>query len=159
MAEFVAEGRAEELRSLPRHESFAAFVHELGEWSQGRALPDGWVPDSTYWLIDDEEFVGNVEIRHCLTDALRLRGGHIGYAVRPTARRRGYGRTALYMALRPCLALGLRHVLVTCDATNEGSRRIIEANSGILEDVVQLPDRPVGTMRYWIDVEAQLQRP
>ncbi len=158
MAEFVVEGRAEVLRYEPRHATFSAFVDELGEWAQGRALPDGWVPGSTYWLIDNEDFVGKVEIRHHLTDALLQRGGHIGYAVRPRARRRGYGRAALRLALRPCLDIGLRRVLVTCDATNEASRRIIEANGGVLEDVVELVDRPVGTMRYWIDVEAQLQR-
>ncbi len=156
MAEFVEEGRPEELGSLPRHASFAGFVDELGEWSKGRALPDGWVPDSRFWLIDDDEFVAKVDIRHRLTEALRLRGGHIGYAVRPTARRRGYGRTVLSLALRPCRDLGLRRILVTCDTTNE-SRRIIEANGGILEDIVEVRDRAVPTMRYWIDVDAQLQ--
>src|SRR5215831_17978063 len=86
MEEFAAEGRGEELGSLAEQPSFAAFVHELAEWSQGRSLPDGWVPGSTYWLIDDDEFVAKVEIRHRLTEALQLRGGHVGYAVRPTGR-------------------------------------------------------------------------
>lgn len=156
MAEFMAEGRDEELRSLPKHRTFAGFVRELADWSQGQALPDGRVPRSHYWLMDGDRFVGVVEIRHHLTEALRLRGGHIAYAVRPSARGCGYGRMALSMAMRPCLNLGLRRILVTCDTTNEASRRIIEANGGVLEDVVRLPDRAVGTMRYWIDPVAQL---
>jgi predicted acetyltransferase len=160
MDEFVAEGRDEELRSLPLHATFAAFVRELDEQSRGEGLPPGWVPGTTLWLIDDDRFVAKVEVRHRLTEALRLRGGHVGHAVRPTARRRGYGTLALALAsaLPVCLSLGLRRILVTCDATNETSRRIIEANGGILEDVVQLSDPVVRTMRYWIDVMARVDR-
>jgi predicted acetyltransferase len=158
MDEFVAEGRAEEAGSLPDQPSFAAFVRELAEWSQGRSLPDGWVPGTTLWMIDAERFIGKVEIRHRLTPALLMRGGHVGYLVRPTARGRGYGRAVLSLALRPCLDLGLRRILVTCDTTNEASRRVIESNGGSLEDVAHIPGRADGTMRYWIDVEAQLDR-
>ncbi|HEY3834313.1 MAG TPA: GNAT family N-acetyltransferase [Acidimicrobiia bacterium] len=156
MAEFIAEGRAEELGTLANHASFADFVRELVDWSQGLGLPAGWVPGSTYWLVDGDRFLGRVQIRHHLTADLRLRGGHVGYAIRPTARRHGYGRMGLAMALRPCLDLQLASILVTCDTTNEGSRRIIEGNGGVLEDVVEVPGRRVGTMRFWIDVVAQL---
>ncbi len=151
--EFEAEGRGDEAGAPPRSDTFAAFVRKLHEYSRGRALPDGWVPGSTFWLVDDEGSVaGTVDIRHRLTDALRLRGGHVGYMIRPSMRRRGYGRRALALALPECRKLGIDHVLVTCDATNDASRRIIEANRGVFEDVVQLADRPVPTMRFWIDL-------
>jgi predicted acetyltransferase len=156
MEEFVAEGRDVELRTLPQHACFADFVDELADWSRGLRLQSGWAPESTFWLVDDEWFIGKVEIRHRLTDTLRRRGGHVGYAIRPSARRRGHGRMAMWQALGPCRDLGLHKVLVTCDVTNEASRRIIVGCGGVLEDVVRLPDREVGTMRYWIDVVAQL---
>ncbi|HEY1741304.1 MAG TPA: GNAT family N-acetyltransferase [Acidimicrobiia bacterium] len=156
MAEFVAEGRAEELRTLPNHSSFSDFIQELFDWSNGVGLPPGWVAGSTYWLVDGARVLGRVEIRHRLTDDLRLRGGHVGYSIRPTARRRGYGRLALAMGLRPCIELGLSKILATCDTTNRASRRIIESNGGVLQDVVDVPGYPAGTMRYWIDVAAQL---
>jgi predicted acetyltransferase len=155
MAEFVAEGRAEELRSLPNHATFTSFVLELHAQAEGRDLPEGWVAGTTLWLVDGDRFIGKVEVRHRLTDALRLRGGHVGYSIRPTMRRRGYGTLALSLVLARCLDLGLDRVLVTCDESNAASRRIIEANGGELEDLVQLRDRAVPTMRYWIDARAQ----
>jgi len=93
-----------------------------------------------------------LEVRTELTDALRRYGGHVGYAIRPSARRQGHGTTALRLALERCRAIGLARVLVTCDETNAASRRIIEANGGVLEDLVVLQGRPARTMRYWIDV-------
>ncbi len=157
MAEFVAEGRHEELRTLPHHADFSSFVAELHEQSEGRGLADGWVPGSTFWLAEGAQFVGFVEVRHRLTDALRVRGGHVGYAIRPTMRRRGNGRLALALVLPHCLELGIDPILITCDETNEASRRIIEANGGELQDVVEVPHRSVRTMRFWIDVRTQLR--
>jgi predicted acetyltransferase len=156
MAEFVAEGREEELGSLPNHARFADFIQELRDWSRGSGPPTGSVPGSMFWLVERARFIGKVEIRHRLTEALRLCGGHVGYAIRPTERHHGYGRTMLSMVLRPCLDLGLSNILLTCDTTNEASRRIIETNGGVLEDVIHLPGRPVGVMRYWIDVADRL---
>jgi predicted acetyltransferase len=158
MAEFVEEGREDELRALPRHETFAAFVAELKAQALGQGLPPGWVAGSTFWLVDDDIFIGKVELRHRLTAGLRMRGGHVGYAIRPTMRRRGHGTTALARALPYCLELGIDPALVTCDETNAASRRIIEANGGRLEGIVHLPDRDVPTMRYWIEVAEQCRR-
>jgi predicted acetyltransferase len=154
IAEFVAEGRSEELRAPSNHATFSSFVAELHAQAEGRDLPHGWVAGTTWWLVDGDRFIGKVEVRHRLTDALRLRGGHVGYSIRPTMRRRGYGTLALSLALPRCLDLGLDRVLVTCDESNEASRRIIETNGGKLEDLVQVDDRAVPTMRYWIDVRA-----
>jgi len=155
MAEFLAEGRDQELRSFGNHATFGSFVQELHDQSEGRGLPDGWVAGSTFWLVDGTHFIGKVEVRHRLTEALRLYGGHVGYSIRPTMRRRGYGTMALAMTLPRCLDLGLDRILVTCDASNHASLRIIEANGGEYDDSVHLEDRPVPTMRFWIDVRRQ----
>lgn len=150
MREYTAEGRADEGEALEVHPSFASFVEELRDHARGRALPPGWVASDDYWLVDGTIYLGRVQIRHELTAALRRYGGHVGYSIRPRARRQGHGTTALRLALRVCRDLGLGRILITCDEPNVASRRIIEANGGVLEDVIQLEGRPSRTLRYWI---------
>ncbi len=154
--ELDAEGRHDVLAPLGEHQSFGELISTLEGQAVGLDLPDGYVPQSTFWLVGPgDAFIGQVEIRHRLTDALRLRGGHIGYAIRPTMRGRGYGTTALSIVFPHCLELGLDRVLVTCDTTNEASQKIIVRNGGELEDVVHIEGRAVPTMRFWIDVARQ----
>jgi predicted acetyltransferase len=151
--EFLAEGRTDEA-AVHDYPSFGAFVRHLRDQARGIGLPDGYVAGSTFWLVDAGVFVGRVEIRHELNDALRRFGGHVGYSVRPSRRRQGFGTEALNLALVQCRTLGIEQVLITCDVDNEASRRIIERNGGVLEDMIKVPGRPVTTMRYWIDVDA-----
>jgi predicted acetyltransferase len=89
--------------------------------------------------------------RHGLNDYLFEQGGHIGYSVRPSARRRGFAGDALRDALPIARELGISRVLITCDETNVGSRRTIEKNGGIYEDSRK------GKRRYWIDSAAPTQ--
>lgn len=110
----------------------------------------GKVPETIYWLIHDTTFIGRLGLRHELNDSLMLFGGNIGYEIRPTWRRRGYGKAILRLGLEKARASGLTRVLVTCDDTNIGSSRIIEANGGIWQDTQLLPGRTVPTRRYWI---------
>jgi predicted acetyltransferase len=117
----------------------------------GLKLPDQ-VPGSTFWLVEDDTYLGRVDIRHRLNDELRRRGGHIGFEIRPSVRRQGYGRLALHLGLVECRRLDIDRVLVTCNVTNIASRRIIEVNGGVLEDVVSLGSDGLEEMRYWIDV-------
>lgn len=105
--------------------------------------PD-WVPMTTLWYVEDDTFLGRLAIRHRLTPFLLERGGHIGYDVRPTARRRGHATAMLRRALPVCRDLGIDRVLVTCDTTNTGSRKVIEAGGGEFED------ERGGKLRYWI---------
>ena len=131
---------------------FAGFVKSVESWAQGKLLPRGWVASSTYWLVDDGEYIGSTNIRHELTDWLLRYGGHIGYAIRPSKRRRGYGRQICRLALDEARKLGLDRVLITCDADNIGSRKIIESNGGRFENELEQPDDESPKRRYWFDL-------
>ena len=109
---------------------------------------EGRVHATYWWIVEDDTYLGAISVRHTLTEFLLDAGGHIGYGVRPTARRRGLAAWALGAVLPSARSLGLTRVLVTCDEDNAGSARIIENNGGVLEDV---RDTDLGrTRRYWI---------
>ena len=133
----------EELRDA---RSFRRFVDALID----DALPEsprkpGYVPCTYLWIVEDDTFLGSLAIRHELNDFLLNEGGHIGYSVRPSARRRGHAAKALAGALPIARELGLPRVLLTCDEDNAGSRATIEKNGGIYEDTRK------GKRRYWVD--------
>lgn len=92
------------------------------------------VPADTYFLVreSDDRIIGMINIRHCLNENLRLIGGHIGYSVRPTERRKGYNKVNLYLELLRCQELGIDEVLMDCDADNLGSARTMQALGGRL---------------------------
>ncbi len=131
---------------------FDDYVRLVRSWAMGAELPHGWVASSNFWLVEEREYIGSINIRHELTDWLRRFGGHIGYAIRPKRRRMGYGTLMCKLALEEARAIGLDRVLITCDADNPGSRRIIEANGGVFENEVPQPDRSVPKQRFWIDL-------
>lgn len=96
--------------------------------------PGNFVPSTTYWWTDADTYLGRINLRHRLNDDLREIGGHIGYDIRPTARRRGHATAMLAAVLPRAAALGITEALVTCDTDNTASRKVIEANGGVLED-------------------------
>ena len=121
----------------------------------GHDLPDGFVHSESLWLVEGETCLGRASLRHTLNERLREFGGHIGYEIRPSARRQGHGRTILRLTLQRARALGLERVLVTCDTDNLGSRGVIEGNGGVLEGEFMLADHPKPLRRYWITPGAQ----
>ena len=158
MAEFRGEGRGDptdtsmigrEIRefgpswALP--EGFARYV----DWLRSQARedtprPDGHVPSTTLWWVQDDHYLGRLAIRHLLTPHLLEVGGHIGYDVRPSARRQGHATAMLRAALPVARGLGIETALVTCDVTNIASRRVIEANGGVFDD--QRGEK----LRFWV---------
>lgn len=155
--EALEEGKNETgVTVLPRPQSgqsFEEFVKNKIEEAKGLHLPEGWVPATELWLIDKGEFIGTVNIRHTLSPHLLNVGGHIGYWIRPTKRKMGYGKKILALALLEAKKLGITKMLVTCDDTNTSSLKIIEGNGGILENIVDNGENNPKKRRYWITIK------
>lgn len=129
-----------------------ALIARFARDRSGIGLPPGFVPHSTFWLLrDGREVVGVANLRHRLSPELLRHGGHIGYGIRPSARRNGLGRDILKFTLPQARHIGLERVLVTCGRQNEGSARIIVANGGVLESEDYIAERGETVQRYWIE--------
>ena len=115
-------------------------------------VPSHFVPATQYVYLrkSDNRIVGMIQIRHELNEYLHNFGGHIGYSVRPSERRKGYAGKMLAEFLPVCRRMGLGRVLVTCMTGNVASRRTIMKNGGVYENTVFEPDLKVNLERYWI---------
>lgn len=150
MAEEYAAAGDERYREVI--EDFAGYMRGLARYAAGVDLPEGHVPNSTFFLVHEGKIVGRSALRHQLTPTLEHEGGHIGYDIRPNARRRGYGTLILALTLESARSLGLARALLTCDTDNTASARIIEVNGGAL--AARVVSNRTGKLisQYWIEL-------
>jgi predicted acetyltransferase len=137
---------------MSKSTDFSVAVRLCLENARGINVPVGWVRSTTFWLVrDGRTILGTASLRHALNDYLERLGGHIGYSVRPTERRKGYATLMLGKVLDHARKLGLAGVLITCDKNNIASASLIQNNGGVLEDEIP-SDQPsrAWTQRYWI---------
>ncbi|MEN6357753.1 MAG: GNAT family N-acetyltransferase [Armatimonadota bacterium] len=124
---------------------FPAYLKRQDDFAKGVGIDlTIYVPQTMHWLFVDGRPVGVGKLRHYLNDNLRKLGGHIGYAIRPSERGKGYGTLILREMLIKAREKGIEEALVTCSENNIRSRKVIERNGGKLEDIID------GGCRYWI---------
>ena len=132
--------------------TLAEFLQQCRDQAEAKSLPEGWVPQTIFWMLDDDgQAVGMVRMRHYLNDALLSHGGHIGFYVRKDRRGRGYATQALLASLRRLHALGESRALLTVDAANLASIRVIESVGGHRDPA---DDADGEERRYWVELSA-----
>jgi len=132
---------------------FDAFVERQKSHARGENLPEGYVPDSEFWLVDGKEYIGRINIRHRLTEHLEKNGGHIGYDIRPSQRGKGYGNLILKLGLEKAKEIDISRVLLICNEDNSASRKVIEKNGGTYADSVPNIETGINKLRFWIEKE------
>lgn len=135
------------------NESPEQWLADVRAYTDPATVPEGKVQATQFLTAreSDGRLVGMIQVRHRLNEYLERYGGHIGYSVRPSERRKGYSKEQLRLCLPFCReTLGLDRVLITCKTTNEGSRRTILSAGGVYENTAHEPDRNVDLQRYWI---------
>lgn len=141
---------------LHKFKEYSEWLRKVEQESDSLNTPVGKVPASTYFLIrtSDNKIIGMVNIRHKLNEFLLKEGGHVGYSIRPTERRNGFGTLILKLSLQKCMELKIDKVLVTCDKINTASAKVIQNNGGVLENEFYSETYSEIVQRYWIEMEA-----
>lgn len=154
LEEFVKQYHIYDENPIPGIGFYERYIDCYDEWIKkekkmhlGIDMEAGFVPSSTYLYMLDDEVIGCVNIRHCLTDRLLKRGGNIGYSVAPKFRKQGYATKMLQEILAFCKQWEIWPVLVTCDETNIASMKVIEKCGGVFDNKYR------NTLRYWIGEE------
>lgn len=119
------------------YEEYLQWLKRQDECSHGINLPEGWVPQTIYWLYDGDTPVGVCKLRHYLSDALRKNGGHIGYGIAPGYRGKGYGKEQLRLVLGEAKKLGIGEALITADNGNLASIHVALHNGGVIQKVTE----------------------
>ena len=116
-----------------------------------KAYRNGFVPSTLYFLINESnKIVGSIHFRHVLNDQLLQYGGHIGYGVRPSERKKGYADSMLKLLLKIIKDQKYLKVMLSCNDDNIGSIKTIEKNSGKQYEKIIYENKLV--RKYWIEI-------
>ena len=75
------------------------IIPRLKRNEEGFDLPEGYVPQTYYFLWDNDRIIGLFKLRHYLNDFLRNGPGHIGCGILLEYRGKGYGTEGLKLAI------------------------------------------------------------
>jgi len=128
---------------------FLTWMKDLLLWEKEESKPENYVPATTFLFMQDDRIIGAVNIRHYLNDHLLSVGGHIGYGIRPSERRKGYAKIMCSLALEEARKLGIDMALITADEDNVPSNSTILSCGGVLESKVF--DNEHFVCRYWVE--------
>ncbi len=138
--DYIAELGGEERYPFPLdfdHTDFSALLSRLESLAEGKDLPAGFVPSSTFWLLEAGELVGVSNLRHFLNSRLEHCGGHIGLGIRPSHRRKGLGSRLMGLTIEQASLRGISNIHIHCYKQNAASARIILENRGELQSEIR----------------------
>lgn len=118
----------------------------------GKDLPEGYVRENFYLCYEGKTLVGVFSLKFELTEFLLNFGGHVGYAVRPSARNRGIATQIMKQGKELAAKAGFERILCVCDEDNAASEKVILKNGGIFENKIFDPEEQVFVKRYWINI-------
>lgn len=141
--------------SLQKCNSYEEWLEKIDEDLDFENIKPGRVPAATYFSVrkSDNKIIGIINIRYKLNEYLENFGGNIGYSIRPTERRKGYGHKQLVLGLEKCLEIPIEKVLITCIENNIASEKVIKSCGGIYEDTRYSEKEKYNLKRYWIDLK------
>lgn len=120
----------------------------------------GRCQSKTFLLIreNDNRIIGAINVRWNLPESMKQFGGNIGYGIRPTERRKGYNKINLYLGLMEAQKLGLDQVMLSCEVSNLGSAKTMQALGGKLERTEVDSSDGILTSVYWFDVNETIRK-
>ncbi|MBE6130251.1 MAG: GNAT family N-acetyltransferase [Erysipelotrichaceae bacterium] len=128
------ESRIQGSGSVDKYDDLNEWLKSINDIEQGKN--EKLVPSTYYLILSDEEVVGTISMRHYLTKDLEEFGGHIGYSIKPSARRKGYATEALRLILE-LYKDKYDEILIMCEDDNIASNKTILANGGILINQIE----------------------
>lgn len=141
---------------LQEYDNVKDWLKHVEEIRSPETCPKGSVDSDIYLAIrtDDNRVIGIADLRHHINHPiLGTWGGHIGYSVRPSERRKGYARIILHLILDECIKLGIHEVLLTCGENNVASEKTIISEGGVYEKTVLAEQLNINMKRYWIKLD------
>ena len=136
--------------------NYESWLEQKANDLNGVNLSEGEYPSSVFFLMDNDKIIGNISIRHAISD--NFIGGHISFGIKPSERRKGYGTIMLHLALDKCKELDLDEVMLSCSTVNIGSSRVIEKNNGVLKEIRQTDDVDYSYKVYSINIKKPVHR-
>jgi len=143
------------------YENYEKWLEKLELMKNIETCPSDRCIGREYFLIreNDEKIVGMINLRWNLNEWMMCFGGHIGYGIRPTERRKGYNKINLYLCLLKAKEFGINKVLLTANDDNLGSINTIKALGGVLENKIESYKENEDILgRYWINVDESLEK-
>lgn len=140
---------------------YEKWLYKMELLKDSKTCPNNMCIGREYFLIreSDNKLVGMINLRWNLNEWMQQFGGHIGYGIRPTERRKGYNKISLYLCLLKAKEFGIDRVLLTADDNNQGSVKTIKALGGILENkILNYNDENILMGRYWINVDESIEK-
>lgn len=138
------------------NEEFSHLIKRLKDREKGKNISKRDVPATVYFIIENSEVVGTIDLRHILNENYFERLGHIAYYIKPSKRNNGIATKALGLAIKKYQDKNVSKILITSYEDNLYSRKVIESNGGKLEKIIFDEKSQKNICRYWVNITSQI---